>query len=445
MKQKRYGTLYYRLAGLILLVILISAIIPPLVFTHFSRQAFSEDVRRQVIQNMENTRRYLEQAGRPPEEIEQLLSNEMMHVQVLEDLSGLELQERQLKTLAKDQVLFFTRPGQSIFHDPLIILGAYQQEYVLIELDIGPVFRLSHRSNLLAVLFSLLLGLLISALVGYRLLKPVKRLEAATRKVAAGDFSVQIPAPRQRDEIASLVESFNRMIQELRSVEILRGNFVSDISHEFKTPLTAIEGYAKLLEADCSPEEQKEYIQIINEEAHRLSRLADNILMLNRIEKGNISTQRERVRLDEQIRRALMLYEPKWAEKRLELDLELEEIFFQGYESLLMQVWSNLIENAVKFSPAGGKLRLSLVREPGEVAFTIADEGEGIPAEKQKHIFDKFYKADPSRTSEGNGLGLSIVRQVVMLHDGTIQVESQPGKGAVFTIRLPEIMVEEDV
>ncbi len=445
MKQKRYGTLYYRLAGLILLVILISAIIPPLVFTHFSRQAFSEDVRRQVIQNMENTRRYLEQAGRPPEEIEQLLSNEMMHVQVLEDLSGLGLQERQLKTLAKDQVLFFTRPGQSICHDPLMILGAYQQKYVLIELDIGPVFRLSHRSNLLAVLFSLLLGLLISALVGYRLLKPVKRLEAATRKVAAGDFSVQIPAPRQRDEIASLVESFNRMIQELRSVEILRGNFVSDISHEFKTPLTAIEGYAKLLEADCSPEEQKEYIQIINEEAHRLSRLADNILMLNRIEKGNISTQRERVRLDEQIRRALMLYEPKWAEKRLELDLELEEIFFQGYESLLMQVWSNLIENAVKFSPVGGKLRLSLVREPGEVAFTIADEGEGIPAEKQKHIFDKFYKADPSRTSEGNGLGLSIVRQVVMLHDGTIQVESQPGKGAVFTIRLPEIMVEEDV
>ena len=254
--------------------------------------------------------------------------------------------------------------------------------------------------------------------------------------MAAGDFTVRIPAPKRMDEIGSLIESFNTMTRELGSVEMLRSNFVSDISHEFKTPLTAIEGYAKLLEGDCSPEERREYVGTITDETRRLSVLVANILMINRLDKGNIPSERHPVRIDEQIRHALALCEAGWTGKNLELDLELDEIYFAGYESLLMQVWANLIDNAVKFSPDGGRISLALHQKGERVVFVICNDGDNIPEESRPHLFEQFYKADPSRGGEGNGLGLSIVKRVAELHGGEVSVENLPGSGVRFTIFL---------
>ena len=238
------------------------------------------------------------------------------------------------------------------------------------------------------------------------------------------------------DEIGSLIESFNTMTRELGSVEMLRSNFISDISHEFKTPLTAIEGYAKLLEGDCSPEERREYVGTITDETRRLSVLVANILMINRLDKGNIPSERHPVRIDEQIRHALALCEAGWTGKNLELDLELDEIYFAGYESLLMQVWANLIDNAVKFSPDGGRISLALHQKGGRVVFVICNDGDNIPEESRPHLFEQFYKADLSRGGEGNGLGLSIVKRVAELHGGEVSVENLPGSGVRFTIFL---------
>ena len=350
------------------------------------------------------------------------------------DLSPLELDKEEQRRLAADGYLVFSRTsGNGLPH---AMLNRYKDSYILVQADMEPIFRLSRQTKLLSLLLTLLIGLIAAMIGGYRLLVPVRMLDEATRKVAAGDFTVRIPAPKRMDEIGSLIESFNTMTRELGSVEMLRSNFVSDISHEFKTPLTAIEGYAKLLEGDCSPEERREYVGTITDETRRLSVLVANILMINRLDKGNIPSERHPVRIDEQIRHALALCEAGWTGKNLELDLELDEIYFAGYESLLMQVWANLIDNAVKFSPDGGRISLALHQKGGRVVFVICNDGDNIPEESRPHLFEQFYKADPSRGGEGNGLGLSIVKRVAELHGGEASVENLPGSGVRFTIFL---------
>lgn len=257
------------------------------------------------------------------------------------------------------------------------------------------------------------------------IVRPIKKLSKATEKIARGDFNIFIEK-KNEDEIGQLIDNFNTMTKELGGMEMLRNDFVSNISHEFKTPLMSIEGYAKLL-GDCKNEEERgEYIKIITEETRRLSALSSNILLLNRIENENIAPVRNLFRLDEQIRQVILFHEKKWSGKDIDLQLDMDEIVYEGNEQLLYQVWLNLLDNAVKFSRPGGAVEITLREVAGKIVFTITDFGKGMTEEIKKRMFEKFYSGDRSRTAEGNGLGLSIVKRVIDMHKGKIEVISKP-------------------
>lgn len=269
------------------------------------------------------------------------------------------------------------------------------------------------------------------------LLSPIKRLSDAMDMVANGDFNVSLEPGKRIKEIKNIYEKFNLMTKELRSTEILQSDFVSNVSHEIKTPITSIEGYTMLLQDEkISAEDKKRFIDKIQFNTKRLSELVENVLLLSKIDNQAIETKRSRYRLDEQIRQSILLLEPKWAEKQIEFDVELENVYFEGNENLLRNVWNNLIANAIKFSPQGGKVVLRLKQDAETNVFWITDEGSGIKEEEQQKIFQKFYQADDSRKQEGNGLGLALVKKILDLYQGEIQVENLPEKGCKFTVIL---------
>lgn len=287
------------------------------------------------------------------------------------------------------------------------------------------------------VLISVLVGVLVTAILSRMFFEPIKKLGEAVKKVSEGDFTVNVETRSSAKEVRELYKGFNLMTRELRATEILQTNFVSNVSHEFKTPINAIEGYAMLLQ-DCENlnDEQKIYVEKIVFNTSRLSSLAGNILLLSKIENQSISTNKVSYSLDEQIRQAILELEPLWSPKEIEFDVDMEPIVYHGNEQLMRHVWTNLISNAVKFDPVGGGVRIALSCVGSEIVFSIEDEGPGVGEESQKHIFDKFYQGDTSHKSEGNGLGLSLVKQILKIEDGIISVENIEPYGCRFTVRL---------
>ncbi|WP_101910603.1 ATP-binding protein [Marasmitruncus massiliensis] len=431
--KRVYGTIYVKVVAIMLAVIFISVVVPYSVFNLYYKKYAGDEIEYFFIQNLKTATRYLEEHDLPLNDMEHLYNVGTFRVLVQQDTKGLTLTPEQEKMLENEEEPVITNwQGEKGVY---AAAARYRDVYVIWILQTDSLFQKTHFAGMLALLVSVLGGSFIAVVAGRKMTGPIRKLNDATRRVAAGEFSLQLKNP-YRDEIGSLINSFNIMTRELASVEMLRSDFVSDISHEFKTPLTAIEGYAKLLVDETDPDERRGYVQIITEETQRLSTLAQNILTLNKLEKGNIPVQRSRVCIDEQIRRALTLCESKWSAKLLELELELDEAEIEGLEPLLMQVWTNLIDNAIKFSAEGKKIWITLVNADRHTIFRIQDEGPGIPEIDRNHIFEKFYKGDKSRGSDGNGLGLSIVRRVVEMHNGTISVENREQGGTCFTVTL---------
>ena len=266
---------------------------------------------------------------------------------------------------------------------------------------------------------------------------PIRTLGKAVNKVAEGDFSVRLATDKGFSEMRRINANFNKMVEELGATEILQTDFVSNVSHEFKTPITAIEGYATLLDgSEGTTAEQAEYIEKILFNTARLSALVGNILLLSKVDNQSIPDKRASYRLDEQIRKSILANETAWTERECELDVELEEITYFGNEALLYHVWSNLIGNAIKFGPVGGALKISLKRCGSLILFTVADEGDGIDDDAKKHIFDRFYQTDSSHKSEGNGLGLALVKQILKHEGGSVAVTDAVPHGAVFSVTL---------
>lgn len=278
----------------------------------------------------------------------------------------------------------------------------------------------------------------LSMLVGRMVLSPLKRLSEASRQIAAGDFDLNLTYEGKISEFRDTYDSFNVMARELSNIETLRSDFIANVSHEFKTPLTAIEGYAMLLQDhELSAEERADSAQRIMDSAGRLSSLVSNILMLSKLEQQTVGVEKAPFRLDEQIRQVMVGMEPVWGPKDLQLELELPPLRYEGNENLLYHVWSNLISNAVKFSPQGGVLTVTLSQQNGKVAFSVTDRGPGMSEDVRRHIFDKFYQGDSSRRQDGSGLGLPLAKRIVELCGGTISVQSQPEAGSTFTVTLP--------
>ena len=230
---------------------------------------------------------------------------------------------------------------------------------------------------------------------------------------------------------------FNMMTKELKNTEVLQTDFVSNVSHEFKTPINAIEGYTTLLQGcDNLDETQQEYIEKILFNTNRLSTLVGNILLLSKIENQSIQTSRSKFRLDEQIRQSIVALEPAWEKKNIEFDVEMESIEYLGNESLFHHVWDNLIGNAIKFSPCGGLVVIRLEKDGKNILFVIEDNGPGLSEEAKKHLFDKFYQADSSHKQEGNGLGLALVKRILTIADGDIVAENKKDGGCRFSVHL---------
>ena len=288
------------------------------------------------------------------------------------------------------------------------------------------------------LLISILSGAAIAVGLSKIFVSPMMKLGDAMRKVAGGDFTVRLDCTSKIRDVREVYGSFNTMVKELGNTETLQTDFVSNVSHEFKTPINAIEGYASLLQDSQLTDEQKNtYIDKIIFNTRRLSDLVGNILLLSKVNNQTISLKDSTFRLDEQVRQSILALESKWEKKEIEFDIDLDEIEYTGYENLLSHVWLNLIDNAVKFSPQNGQIRIRLKQLAGSVTFSIWDNGLPIPEADIDRIFNKFYQGDNSHASEGNGLGLALVRKIVAAAHGTINVTSSEDAGTEFVVALP--------
>ena len=279
--------------------------------------------------------------------------------------------------------------------------------------------------------------------------EPLHRLADATQQVAGGDFSVYVPTIHTADRLDYLdvmILDFNKMVEELGSVETLKTDFVSNVSHEMKTPIAVIKNYAELLQMkNASDGEKAEYARNIEEAAGHLSALISNILKLNKLENQRIDPEIESYDLCGQLEECILQYEELWDEKELELEVDMEEkAVIQADPSLMELVWNNLLSNAIKFTEQGGKVTVRQATEAEYVEVSVSDTGCGMSKESIRHIFDKFYQGDTSHSKEGNGLGLALVKRILVLMNGDIQVVSQEGKGSTFTVKLPRRMDNEN-
>jgi len=287
------------------------------------------------------------------------------------------------------------------------------------------------------LLVSLVIGTVLATIVGYLLLRPLRRLAKVTREIAGGNFDIRVDIKRPQ-ELVRLGASFNDMARELSSIETLRADFVSNISHEYKTPIAAIRGFAKrLMKNNLSDEKRNEYLNIIVFESERLSRLSSNVLLLSNLESTCRDTEQAEYALDEQLRRVVLLLEPQFQLKQLETEINLQDICIIAGEEILHHLWINLIGNAIKFCHHGGTVGVSLMAVNGMAVVSVSDTGIGMDEEIKRRIFEKFYQGDLSRGTEGNGLGLALVKRILELENGHIDVESEPGRGTCFTVRLP--------
>ena len=306
----------------------------------------------------------------------------------------------------------------------------------LIRLGIVPETQFGRLPLFVFSLASIGVGTILSALASKLPLRPLREIMRATDSIAAGDYSVRIDLKGPED-FRELSKKFNHMAEQLGSVEMLRSDFVNSFSHEFKTPIVSIRGFANALKwDDLTDEERGEYLDIIISESERLADLSTNVLYLSNIETQPSLTEKKSLNVTEQLRLVVALLDKKFAAKGIEVTLDGKECYADANEEMLRQVWINLLDNAIKFSPEGGTISIRLKQNADHLSVKISDQGPGIPPEAKARVFDKFYQGDTSHTTAGNGLGLAIVKKIIDLHKGNASVLSSD-KGSTFEVSLP--------
>lgn len=294
---------------------------------------------------------------------------------------------------------------------------------------------------ILMSLNSLVLGAIVTTLASKFPLRPVNKIISQMNRLASGDFKARLDFGKPLGNYPTVVEitdSFNKMAEELENTEMLRSDFINNFSHEFKTPIVSIAGFAKLLKRGNLTEEQRAaYIDIIEEESLRLSAMATNVLNMTKVESQTILTDVTSFNLSEQLRGSILALEGRWVKKNIDFNLDFGEHMIEANKDSLKHVWLNLIDNAIKFSSEGGTVEVSVKETADTVSVSVLNTGSEITPDQQKRIFNKFYQADESHASEGNGIGLALVKRVTELHKGTVTVQSA-NNTTVFTVELPK-------
>ena len=290
---------------------------------------------------------------------------------------------------------------------------------------------------LILAISNIIIGTISSLIISRRSTVQMNNIVIALHQIGDGNFDVELDEKRGAPYIRRLKVTVNKMAKDLRGLEIMRTNFINDFSHDFKTPMSAVLGYAKRLErTDLTAEKRQEYIEIIIEESSRLLNLANNTLQISKLENTHINIEKSLFRIDEQIRNCVIILEKSWAKKNININVELDEAEYNGSSELLKQVWINLLDNAIKFTPDNGVIDITLKQTDRCVVCSIKDSGCGIEEKQLPFIFTKFYQANDTRNESGNGLGLSIVKRIITLHDSEISVESKVNEGTSFSIIL---------
>lgn len=286
---------------------------------------------------------------------------------------------------------------------------------------------------------STIIGTILTFPVGNYFLKPLNELIVATREVSKGDFKVKVKELKRNHEVGELIKSFNIMTDELSSIEMFRKDFINNFSHEFRTPIVSIRGFARQLKNPIlTNEKREEYVDIIIRESERLTNMSTNILLLTKLENQVIVTDKKIFSLDESIRNCILLLQMEWERKDIKFNIELDSVEYYSNEEMLSHVWLNILGNAIKFSGNEGQITVKCNDELNYIGVEISDKGIGMKDETRQHVFEKFYQGDSARVSEGNGLGLSLVKRIVDLCGGSIDVKSFLGKGTDIIIKLPK-------
>lgn len=366
-------------------------------------------------------------------EIMELMSSSIYYIYRIREPEELGISEAELRAIKNHQYVFFPRTKYRVNTTVLRLNNDY------IGISLHPhnnTFKIVISRIWISMLSTVIFGsLLISGLVK-KAVKPVLEVTKATQEVAKGNFDIQVENKSQ-DEVGQLAQNFNKMTRELRNIEYLRKDFITNVSHEFKTPIASIQGFAKLLQKNSLTEEERlEYTSIIVEETARLTKLSSNILKLSKLESQEILGKNALFSLDEQIRKSILLLENQWSKKGIDFEVDLDRVNFSGDEELLQQVWINLLDNAIKFSENNGVIKVRLKMTSNIIKVIIIDNGIGMSDETISRIFEKFYQGDKAHSHEGSGLGMSLVKRILDLYNGTISIDSKLNEGSTFTIEL---------
>ncbi len=309
--------------------------------------------------------------------------------------------------------------------------------YFILNINMDVISRFQHHPGtviLLIILIEFLISIIMTIVIGNPVVRSMNEIDNVILAVSEGDYKVRISETKA---LKNIKHNFNKMIAELDSVEILKSDFINNFSHELKTPLVSIKGYAEELKRDdISLEDKNKYLDIIIEESKRLTALSTNILNISKIEKQEIITNLKKVNIGEQIRKTLLMFYKQIEDNNITLDLDIDDCYALVNEDLMQQVWINLIENALKFNKENGSIAIKVKEEIGYISSTFQDSGIGIDSEDLKHIYDKFYTTSSKEGISGNGLGLALTKKILDLHDAQIDVLSQKDKGTIFTIKL---------
>lgn len=294
-----------------------------------------------------------------------------------------------------------------------------------------------HFHDIILGLFSVCLGVILSIIFKKLLLNPLYEIYEALDELSRGNYKIKIPV-RGIKTIKDVSKKINATAAELESIENMRNDFIDNFSHEFKTPIISISGFAKILKNDTlDMKEKKEYLDIIITESDRLAMLATNVLNLTKLDNQSVLTETSKFNISEQIRLVVVLLEYKLNDKNIDISLNGDECYITGSEKTLKQLWINLIENAIKYSPENSSIEIDIKSNDESVIISITDHGEGMDEETRKYAFDKFYQGDISHKSSGNGIGLAIAKKICELHNGNIRIKSTDSTGTTFEVSLP--------